>query len=316
MPMLVQASMCERHPGLGNRMFPWARAEVFASRTGARMIAPQWSQPKVGPMLRRETDLRTYLNLFDSSGYLRGPARWHALLRRPRILGEEANEMLDEIGPEELTKKLDGHVVDFRGYQGWFRDDLQHHRDLIKDRLWAITSRAVMKQVNAFALPTEIVAHVRRGDMRVLAAGEEFGDKKATAESEAYFIAVIEQLRSVLGQVPVTIFSNSRPGELTEIPKLDGVHIAPVSHSALTDIWLMSRATALISSSQSSFSAWSSYLGAMPTVWHRPYNRPLVAGRPELAIEAGPDGVLTDTSRAVVAEHGSENTTQTAGAER
>ena len=38
MPMLVQASMCERHPGLGNRMFPWARAEVFASRTGARMI--------------------------------------------------------------------------------------------------------------------------------------------------------------------------------------------------------------------------------------------------------------------------------------
>lgn len=294
--------MCDHRPGLGNRMFSWARAEVFSSRTGARLIAPMWSQFKLGPMLRRETDMRYYLNLFDNSGYVRGPARWLALAMRPRIVGEEANRMLDDRGPEAVREELNGKVVDFRGYEGWFRDDLQHHRGVVIPRLDAITSKPVKKEIQAFDEPTRIVAHVRRGDMRTLAPGEGFKNNEFAAESEAYFISIIEQLWQVLGNLPVTIFSNSRPGELTEIPKLGGVHIAPVKHSALTDIWLMSRASVFIASSQSSFSAWASYLGGMPTIWQAPHRRPLVAGRHELAIEVGPEGTLSDADRAVIAD--------------
>lgn len=300
MAILVQASMCDRKPGLGNRMFSWARAEVFSRRYGARMIAPQWTQFKLGPLLRRETDLRYYTNLFNNQGYIRGPRRWITLAMTPRVKGEEAQQLIDEIGETEALRRLDGKVVEFRGYEGWFRDDLRHHRPIVTDRLRAITSKAVRRQIDAFTMPTEIVAHVRRGDMRVLAPGEGFEGRPILAESEEYFIAVIEQIRSAAGDLPVTIFSNARPGELTKIPSLPGVHLVPTTHAALTDIWLMSRARVLIASSSSSFSAWASYLGGMPTVWHRPNRLDLVPGRPELAIEVAPDGVLDENARGVI----------------
>lgn len=300
MTILVQASMCDRRPGLGNRLFPWARAEIFAARVNGRVIAPQWTQLKLGPMLRRETDLRLYTNLFTNRDYIRGPRRWLALALTTRIRGEEANDLLDDLAPEQAARRLDGKIVEFRGYEGWFREDLKHHRDLVRERLWAITSGAVRRQVESFTLPTEIVAHVRRGDMRVLAPGEEFNGRPGYAESERYFSTVIEQIRAAAGELPVTIFTNAHPGELAEIPSLPGVRIVPPGHTALTDIWLMSRARVLIASSSSSFSAWASYLGGMPTIWHRPNRLDLVPGRPELAIEVAPDALLNDDARAVI----------------
>ncbi len=293
--MLVQASVGKW--GLGNMLFPWARAEVFCDRTGARMIAPQWTHlNKIGPLLRKETDLRYYTNLFDNRGYIRGPARWSALLFRKLVKSDEAERLIAEGRADEL----DNALIDFKGYDNWFRDDLPHHRDLVRRRLDAITSKAVKEQIAAFVGPLEIVVHIRRGDMRVLDPGEEFEGRRVHAESEAYFVSVIEQVRSVVGDRPLTIFTNARPGELERVPDLPDVHRVPGHHSALTDIWLMSRARVLITSSLSSFSAWASYLGGMPTIWHRPNRTPLVPGRPELAIEVAPDGVLPEESRAVI----------------
>src|SRR5262249_28756870 len=61
--------------GLGNMLFPWARAEVFRKRHGVPMLAPQWTQFKIGPLLRGERDKRYYTGLFDHSRskYVSGP---------------------------------------------------------------------------------------------------------------------------------------------------------------------------------------------------------------------------------------------------
>ncbi|MBZ0171171.1 MAG: hypothetical protein K8E66_02205, partial [Phycisphaerales bacterium] len=295
--MLVQASVGKW--GLGNMLFPWARAEVFCERTGARMIAPQWTHlNKIGPLLRKETDLRYYTNLFDNRGYVRGPARWSALLLRKLVKSDEAERLIADGKADQLNKSL----IDFKGYDDWFREDLPRHRDFVRRRLDAITAPAVKKQIAEFDTPLDVVVHIRRGDMRVLEPGEEFGGRRIHAESEAFFVAVIEQVRTVVGDRPLTVFTNARPGELSRVPGLPGVHHAPGHHSALTDMWLMSRAKVLITSSLSSFSAWASYLGGTPTIWHRPNRLALVPDRPELAIEVGPDGVLPDESRAVIAD--------------
>ena len=48
--------------GLANRLFPWARAIVYSKRFDLGMLPVRWQQAKVGPLLRRETDLRLYLS--------------------------------------------------------------------------------------------------------------------------------------------------------------------------------------------------------------------------------------------------------------
>src|SRR5688500_18711768 len=37
-----------RGHGFGNRLFPWARARVFAATTGARFVTPLWTRFAVG----------------------------------------------------------------------------------------------------------------------------------------------------------------------------------------------------------------------------------------------------------------------------
>src|SRR5438309_1148882 len=50
--------------GLGNRLFPWARCRVFSFASKVPMVSPRWTQLKIGPLLRNESDLRLYFNLF------------------------------------------------------------------------------------------------------------------------------------------------------------------------------------------------------------------------------------------------------------
>jgi hypothetical protein len=277
--------------GLGNLLFPWARAEVFAQAFGLRMLAPQWTQFKIGPLLRRETDLRYYTNLFDNSEYVRGATRLLKLWRAERVDGTPYLRRLEEL--DEPPEELSGKLVQFRGYGGWFREDLPKHRKLVRERLERITSGVVRKQVEAFAEPLEIVVHVRRGDMPTLGLGAGFGDRQNQAESEAYFVNAVAEAREAMGRdTPVTIFTNAKPGELTELPKLGNVHVAPGHHAALTDMLLMARGRVLIASSASSFSAWASYLGGMPTLWHEERVQHLVPERPELGVAVTARGAL------------------------
>src|SRR6476620_11629916 len=50
--------------GLGNRLFPWARCRVFSLKNNVPMLRPTWAQLRIGPLLRGESDLRHYSDLF------------------------------------------------------------------------------------------------------------------------------------------------------------------------------------------------------------------------------------------------------------
>jgi hypothetical protein len=59
--------------GLGNKLFPWARAVVFLEENKGKMIAPDWENYiKIGPYLRFEKDKRHYFNVFNNKGYISG----------------------------------------------------------------------------------------------------------------------------------------------------------------------------------------------------------------------------------------------------
>lgn len=294
---LVHASV--GRTGLGNMLFSWARAEVFSHRFRVPMLRPQWTQPKLGPLLRGETDFRYYAGLFDDRDYVRGSQRLLALLRRRRVDGATVGIDSD---PATLPSSCDGALVVFRGWQGWFRDDLHPHRLLVRRRLESILTDRVRREIDSFPGPIEIAIHVRRGDMRNLVPpGHEMSEDNVV-ESEYYFLSVLRSIRREAGRcVSAWVFTDAREGELGDLRREDGVRFAG-RRSAIADMLSMSRASLLIASSASSFSAWASYLGAMPTVWHRGRVQRLFPDRPDLSIESDPHGDVGDRGRALVIE--------------
>ena len=77
-------------PGLGNLLLPWARCQVAAERHGWTRIAPTWPQVKAGPILRGETDWRTYVGLFRTAPGEVAGLRKFLLLRGGRRVAESA----------------------------------------------------------------------------------------------------------------------------------------------------------------------------------------------------------------------------------
>lgn len=290
---LVHASV--GRTGLGNMLFSWARAEVFSQRFRVPMLRPQWTQPKLGPLLRGETDLRYYAGLFDDREYVRGSRRLLALLRRRRVDGATIGINGD---PASLPSSCDGALVVFRGWQGWFRDDLHPHRELVRRRLETILTDRVRREIDSFPGPIEIAIHVRRGDMRNLVPPGHEMPEDNVVESEYYYLSVLRAIRRVVGRcVPAWVFTDAREGELESLRREDEVRFGG-RRSSIADMLSMSRASFLIASSASSFSAWASYLGAVPTVWHRGRVQRLFPDRPELSIESDPHGDIGDQGRA------------------
>ena len=294
--------------GLGNMLFPWARAEVFSQRLGIPMLAPQWTQPKVGPLLRREKDLRYYTGLFDDRSYVRGARRWLAWVGRKRVDGASIGI---DAAPDQIRGSLNRTLIVFRGWRGWFRDDLPRHREWVRQRLESIVTDAVRAEIRSFDRPVEIAIHVRRGDMgrNLVPPGAEMGGPdENVVQSEYYFLSVLRKIRQDVGRaVPATVFTDAHEGELKELPTEEKVTIAP-PHTAVADLLLMSRAAVLVTSSASSFSAWASYLGGMPTIWQRTRVGLVLSDRPERSIESDPHGNLDGSSREVVVQHLSAST--------
>lgn len=274
--------------GLGNMLFPWAKAEVFRSRHGVRMLAPQWTQPKIGPLLRRERDLRYYTGLFDHrrSGYVRGPARLWTLWRGTRVTPEQGEAtMAAGAKPGSPT------IVVFKGWEGWFAD-LLAHRDLVADRLNAILSARVRGLLAEGEAPV-IAVHVRRGDKKTLPFRAPYTGESWQTIHDQWFMNAIASVRRAIGeQAPATVFSDGSPEQLAAILAVPGVTLSPRAPS-IVDILRMSRAKVLITSAGSSFSAWSFYLGRMPTVFYPRSRMDLVPGRADLAVEADLDGLLS-----------------------
>jgi hypothetical protein len=280
--------------GLGNLLVTWAHAEVFAHRTGAQRIAPFWTRPKIGPLLRGERDLRYYVGLFRRNGAIGGVRRRFILATRRRITpGEYAAD------PGAARERGDIVVFTFPDRDAYA--ELSPSRAFLRERLDAMLAPRVRRRLARYPEGPEVALHVRRGDRRPLPFGQPFGDDWGPGLPEEWFIGVVESIRHAAGRrVPVTVFSDARPDQIGRLLALEGVRPAP-PESAVVDMLVMSRARVLVPTGSSTLSLWSSLLGEMPTV-HYPgvlerlkpdWGLPLVSdlqGR----LDAGSCGVVRD----------------------
>ena len=245
-------------PGLGNLLFPWARAVAFASHHNLQRINSTWKTVKIGPILRGEFDKRFYSDLFEEHEI--GGLKKFLLLQTSQKIPE--NQALEALKIESKRPR----VIVFEGLEGSFHPILNDHA-IVKEELLKIVLPHHKEAVETFD-NRGINVHIRMGDFAV-APNEEFlrkGHWNYRLPLQ-WYIDVVQNIRNEIGSsIPVNIFSDGTDEELSDILKLPNVQRQFLG-SAISDMLALSESQLLIASA-STFSMWASYLGRIPVIWY------------------------------------------------
>ena len=248
--------------GLGNCMLPWARAVVFAQKNSLPMLAPQWAQPRLGAVLRREKVTRFYFNEFTNEGYLKGFREW-LILKRANKVGEDVAAE-HGAGSNESGRST---VIMFEGLRNYFRD-LWHHHEVVREELYKIVAPQILQKVALIREPY-IAMHVRRGDIIVPGRTEAqlLADKRYTPLS--WFVAAAKAIRQDGGwrDLPIYVVSDGHEHELTGLLAVPNCRLMTLG-TAIGDMLLLAKARLLFASAHSTFSMWGSYLGRVPALYY------------------------------------------------
>ena len=230
-------------PGLGNLLFPIARAVIGRQRHGGTLVLPTIRQIKIGTFIRGERDKRTYGDI----------------LRR-----REAGEMRDWVCAR-LAKADDegvpaGGEVKVIRYEGMAQQfhDLDGHSDLV---------RAFLAQRSRLPVPQtrfDVAMHIRLGDFAVSQAGAAHQNTRIPLE---WYGDALSLARKRLGKSRLSgvLFTDDDPARLIDELGLEGFTPEPMGN-ALTSIMALGNADALIGS-RSTFSLWGRYFGSGVAIW-------------------------------------------------
>jgi hypothetical protein len=229
------------------------------------MLAPDWVQWRIGPLLRGGIEIRAYhrqillLGLFRPNGYVSGAARrrvrrW-ARIAEPPVLTER---------PDRSAK--DPAVIAFSG-PGEFFASLAPYRDRLFQALQEDALPRWVDLARRFTAP--IGVNIRCGfDFRPAATESDYFTKGAIRTPMRWFVRSLERVREVAGSdIPAVVVSDGTEEQLRPILEMPNVRFARPG-CAISDLLTLSAAKVLIGSGGSSFSAWASFLSGAPTVTH------------------------------------------------
>jgi hypothetical protein len=246
--------------GLGNKLFPWARCRVFSLEHGVEMLAPRWSQLKLGPLRRRDRDVRLYHNLFKPSppGHTHGVRAWWLRLSTERVVDEpeDLHTPPVDLGARESVV-FSGETHHFRALSGW--------DEVLLQELRAMTREQWLNRVDQFDV-VSIGIHVRHGDFVEATSEQDFILRGAIRTPMVWFVESLAAIRQLCGfAVPALVVSDASDRALADLLQMEAVTRVDTG-SAIGDLLVLSKARLLIASGGSSFSAWAAFLGQMPTV--------------------------------------------------
>lgn len=243
-------------PGLGNLMFPLARAIIHSERTGNIMISPTWTQLKIGPFLRREKDKRLYSKEFKARNLLEW-RNWFRAIFLPKV---EESQLANHVG------HADNYVVRFEGMGDYFKD-IYDDRDLIKT--WI--GRNARKNGEIFE-SYDVACHVRLGDFGT----EEDPDNKpghVVRQSWEWYRQAIDEAVKLSNKSNPKIYLFTDEGHAAVVEQLNLPYevIQDPSKNAITAIINMSRA-GIIVTSRSTFSQWAAFMSDGLSIWYHDFN--------------------------------------------
>ena len=224
--------------GLGNILFPWARALVYAQENHCIRIQTTWKNLKIGTFLRKEKDKRLYFDLFTEKDGISGFKKFWLLNFSKQV---------------KYFRGMNNLFTSFKGKQFY-----------IKEELLKIVSPHHCKNALKFNA-NSIGIHIRMGDFIR-------PDDEQTLRNGAWnyrlpikwYQRIIEKINEK-SDLPICIFSDADEEDLQALLKLKNCRTVHFG-SAISDLIALSNSKVLVSSG-STFSMWASFLGQMPTIW-------------------------------------------------
>jgi hypothetical protein len=237
--------------GLGNLLFPWARAVVCHANSDGHLISPTWRNIKLGPWLRREADKRTYGDVFKH----RTLVKWLQDLKikawQLREISEHEYYDLVGIGSPASPVSKPTLVV-FEGMADYF-SNIAEQGDLIRSTLRR-ECRIPVDQV-----PAHIAVHVRLSDFAAAAGGAHQTYARNTRVDLAWYESEIQRVKELYRDLPVRVYTDDRDcSGIRKLASLEGASVVTPTN-ALVDMLKMSKATHIVLST-STFSLWAAFL--------------------------------------------------------
>jgi hypothetical protein len=225
------------------------------------MLATTWAQVKIGPLLRREADLRTYHNLFrHRPDEITGLRRlWLRASVTEREEPTNLENRPDVSGSETVIVRFDGWRDCFQPLNGW--------DEWLAQELRAITRRRWLQEADSVPI-VPVAINVRCGDFAVPKNPKELCTRAGVRTPLSWFIDSLHAIRQAAGaDLAAYVVSDGTDQELGPLLACNNVfRVRP--GSAISGLLFLARARVLIGAGGSSFSAWASFLGQMPTISH------------------------------------------------
>ena len=238
--------------GLGNLLFTYGRALVYAQENGYQLSWPTWASVKIGPYIRNEKDKRFYGNLFQNrTGCVGGLKKIWLLCTHKKIAEELAGNVKD--GQIVIFEKYVGTIEPFRQESDLIRTNLLNNmrdRDFLHSKL--------LDQPH-------IAAHIRLGDFQRATESELASGKENCSTPVSWYAKMIKKLRAEHNDEKlVLVYSDGTDEELQEVLELPNVQRV-FWGNALKDMVAMSKADLLLASG-STFSLWARFLGRLDAI--------------------------------------------------
>jgi len=222
------------------------------------MLRPTWAQLKIGPMLRGESDLRHYWDLFQPQPDEVASIKRLVVKLTARWEHEDGNGL--EFGGSNkgrpVVKVFTGERDRFRELNGW--------HEFLNAELLAITRpkwRDTVEQIKH----VPIGMHVRMGDF---VAPDSDPDNPHQRVAHSWYLESLRAIREAAGYpVPAIMVSDGREDELQDLLAEENVALVRTG-SAISDLLVLAKSKVLVASAGSSFSAWAAFLGQMPCIAH------------------------------------------------
>lgn len=236
-------------PGLGNLLFPIARALIGAELEGGIFVAPTLRQLKIGPIIRNEPDKRIYSNIFKHRSF----ENWK---HRAKTI------YLPRFAENDEPRNIGSYTKTYAGLGNYFHD-LAGHEELIKNWLWK--NARLSGELDE---PYDIALHIRLGDFSKASADS--GAGHSVRQSYEWYHGALDMAIKHLGLQNTTprimLFTDENPNIIRNEFGLDAIQLDP-SKNALTAISNMSKARCIVTS-RSTFTMWAAYLGQTTAIWN------------------------------------------------
>lgn len=243
-------------PGLGNLLFPIARAIVGQKNSGGVVVRPTVRQVKFGSILRWEDDLRFYGDVFRHRDY----ADWQ------NWVNSKTNHLFDE---SELRQERDRGTVLYIGLADYFKS-------LICSRLeishWLTQYGKFSGEIGGQEY--DIGVHIRQGDFKESSEVErsKMKGQMSVVNSLDWYNRAIQSVVQQSGKYDqkIRVFTDGNQLQISQYLGDFNIEFDKSNH-ALEAIFRLSKARTVITS-RSSFSMWSVFLGNKRAIWHKDFD--------------------------------------------